>query len=227
MALGASRKTPAAMSEANGGGSLATAALLLAIATVGLGVAGAAELSRAYQANEIVASETWLSYRLWLARISSRADTNDEKSAAIADRLLLMSADVRRATIAAMTSGRFWEGAADSEEGRQTLLALQEQGTLRALAAAPASGDLWLLEAQLRTRLGGFDEMAGRALDASWLFAPLEGAVIRPRVLFAGPIAPLLADRQQVSLQRDISVLRRTDPGFLAEISAALPPDLR
>ena len=207
--------------------TLAVFSVAFGAATLLLGAAGLAELAQTYRVDEIAVAETWQSHRLWLTDLASDKSDRDAKTAAIANRFLLMPIATRQSIVNAMNGGPFWEDIAPTEARRQDVLALEESGVIAALGRAPASGDLWLLAAKLHTLLSGYDGVAARALDTSYLVAPLEGSILRARIVFAVGLGPLLGESQRISLDRDLSTAARSDPGFYVQIRAVLPAEPR
>ena len=198
--------------------------MALGIATLAGGVSLARQTLAAYSESDVPPVRSAHSFRVWLrdqARQSygdmavsnmagddTSGDTNTALAKAIAARLLLSPIQVRREIAAAAVSGGFFDGVVASERDRQILIIAMAAGVRRALASAPAAGDLWLAAAYLETVSTGFGPNARRALANSWLMAPRAASLAPARLRFAASLGDLLGVRERASMDRDRALVQ-------------------
>jgi hypothetical protein len=134
-----------------------------------------------------------------------------------------MRVDARVELVTAIVRGRLWQANDIDEAMRQHLIAVQRAGVEAALRQAPAAADLWLAMAALATETVGFGEQAQSALAASYLFAPRASGVVRPRLLLAAPLYPLLSENLRQGFRTDIAVIRHVSVDYYTALLPLLP----
>jgi hypothetical protein len=90
-----------------------------------------------------------------------------------------------------------------------------------ALAAAPASGNLWLFKARVLAFNGRYDEPMLTALRNSYRFAPREGWIAAERAVLGLTVYPLLPADLRSDVVADLHLLLSLPGRFAAPVAAA------
>ena len=202
---------------------LAAFLVLVGAVTGSMGVSRLLDLGTIYRPSDLFLTETPETFRAWLKEALVRPDQGQEGTPTdlpprIADRLLTMGIEKRRAIVTAMMRRSWWD--AISTEGRPRRQAREgvRDGVLLALQQAPAAGDLYLLAAALETTLQGYTAQTGELLRSSSSFAPRELPVVLERLRFAPLVWPLLGDGDRARYAADFAVYARAEPDRAAKL---------